>query len=69
MRYGFLTTHNLTFFVKNIGLKRYAITNGYANWATAPSVPEILYCECLMPNNNKAIQCSEARRCMLYGVL
>ena len=45
LRYGFLTTHRDTFFIKYIGPKQYAVTNGFLCTATCPSVPELLFCE------------------------
>jgi ABC-type polar amino acid transport system ATPase subunit len=43
--YSFLTTHEITFFIKCIGDRVYAVTDGFHCTTLNPSVPEMVYCE------------------------
>ena len=52
MRYGFLTCHRYTYFLKFVGPKQYAITGAFLATATNPSVAAILFCECQVPGRS-----------------
>mmetsp|Transcript_28447 Transcript_28447/g.62593 ORF Transcript_28447/g.62593 Transcript_28447/m.62593 type:complete len:543 (+) Transcript_28447:317-1945(+) len=43
LRYGFLTTYALTFFIKYVSPNCYAVTKAFPNQVTQPSVPEMIY--------------------------